>query len=372
MSKSLNRLFVLAGVAIGVYFLISLFANLSQLADAADRVYAGSGRPLFLTLAGVSVIALLAPLFYYFSLPRPLIPPDETSGPVHEAYLGRLALELNANPHVAAARKDEPHWEIDAAIAHLDTRARQVIAEHARTVFIGTTLMQSGRLDGLVVLATQARMVWRIAHVYYRRPSPRQFFYLYSNVAASALIAENLSDIDIGEITAPIVAAATPSLVGAVPGLQSASNLLVNSLANGAANAFLTLRVGLVARGYCRAQAMPTRSEVRRRATLDALVMFGEIVQSNAGQIAGAVWQRIGGTAAQIARAAGKGVVDAATTTAEGVASATGKVVESVKSALEIAGERLADAGRAARRIAYPRKASPTAEEIASATRESS
>ncbi|MES3000288.1 MAG: DUF697 domain-containing protein [Pseudomonadota bacterium] len=351
MSKSLHRLFLLAGVAIGVYFLISLFANLSQLADAADRVYAGSGRPLFLTLAAVSVVALLAPLFYYFSLPRPLIPPAETSGPVHDAYLARLAIELNANPHVAAVRKDEPHWEIDAAIAHLDMRAKQVIAEHARTVFIGTTLMQSGRLDGLVVLATQARMVWRIAHVYYRRPSPRQFLYLYSNVAASALIAENIADIDLGEITAPIVAAATPSLVGAVPGMQAASNLLVNSLANGAANAFLTLRVGLVARGYCRAQAMPGRAEIRRRATLDALVMFGEIVQSNAGQIAGAVWQRIGGTAAQIARSAGKGVVSAATSTAEGIADATNAAVASIKSALEVTGKQLKDLAEKAVRL---------------------
>lgn len=52
--------------------------------------------------------------------------------------------------------------------------------------------MKNGRLDGLVVLSCPLRMLWRIASVYYQRPPPRQMLYLYSNVGANVLFADNI------------------------------------------------------------------------------------------------------------------------------------------------------------------------------------
>lgn len=344
MSKSMGRLLGLAGLAVVFYFIVSLVANLSQLADAADRVYMGAGRPLFIVLAGIAFAALLAPLVYYLRLPRPLVPPADETGAEYTAYRERLAKVLMANP---ALRNVE--WAgVEPAMAALNQRAEETIRAHARTVFIGTALMQSGRLDGLVVLTAQARMVWTIAGLFYVRPSPRQLLYLYSNVAASALVAQNLGDLDLGELTAPMVSAAAPSLMGAVPGLQAASNLLVNSLADGAANAFLTLRVGMMARSYCSSLVQPDRRQIRKSATIDALAMFSQIVQDNAAQIASAVWQRVGSTASGIANSAARGTKDAANAT-----------VEALSKALEVTGRQLKEfadavarkAGRAPLRV---------------------
>jgi hypothetical protein len=134
------------------------------------------------------------------------------------------------------------------------------------------------------------RMTYRIASTYYRRPSPRQMLYLYGNVGANVLVADNLTDVDFAGIVTPVVTAAIPSLKGAVPGLQGISHLLVNSFANGAANAFLTLRVGLIARDYCAALTHPDKARIRKSATLAALTMVADIAKEQGSRVAQAAW----------------------------------------------------------------------------------
>jgi hypothetical protein len=160
----------------------------------------------------------------------------------------------------------------------------------ASAIFASTAVMQNGRLDALVVFGSQVRMTYRIASIYYRRPSPRQMMYLYGNVGANVLVADNLQDVDFAGIVTPVVTAAIPSLKGAVPGLQGISHLLVNSFANGAANAFLTLRVGLIARDYCAALTYPDKARIRRSATLAALSMVAEIAREQGTRVAQAAW----------------------------------------------------------------------------------
>jgi hypothetical protein len=73
---------------------------------------------------------------------------------------------------------------------------RKQVPSTASPVFLSTAVLQSGRLDVLVVLAAQTRLIWRIAHVYYQRPSLRDFAQLYVNVASTALVAAGIEDID--------------------------------------------------------------------------------------------------------------------------------------------------------------------------------
>ena len=80
-----------------------------------------------------------------------------------------------------------------------------------------------------------------------------------------------------------MVALIIPSAKGAIPGVQGISHLLVNSIANGTANAFLTLRVGIVARRYLEATAVPSRQETQRSATVSALALVGAIARGKRG-----------------------------------------------------------------------------------------
>src|SRR3954454_15562006 len=161
--------------------------------------------------------------------------------------------------------------DVDAAICLLDKHADDVVVSTASAVFLSTAVLQSGRLDVLVVLAAQTRLIWKIAHVYYQRPSLRDFVQLYANVGSTALIAAGIEDIDVDVLVGTIFG----STVAAIPGMH----LLASSVLSGSANAFLTLRVGMITKEYCRARTQLEKKGLRRAATLQAAKLLGSIVR---------------------------------------------------------------------------------------------
>jgi hypothetical protein len=151
--------------------------------------------------------------------------------------------------------------------------------------------MQNGRLDGLVVLFTQIQMVNRVARIYVQRPSPRELMRLYANVAGTALIATGLESLDLGEMIAPLATSVVPAIKGGIPGLSGISALLVKCISNGAANAFLTLRVGEVARRYCALTSRCSRDAIRKSATAEAVHHLGRIVRENGALVVKKIWE---------------------------------------------------------------------------------
>jgi hypothetical protein len=181
--------------------------------------------------------------------------------------------------------------DIPAALVKLSHDADKIIQDTANNVFVGTAVMQNGRLDGLIVLVAQLRMVWQISKIYYQRPSPRQMLYLYSNVGTTVFLADGLQQLNFMELAAPLVASVIPSLKGAIPGLQGIATLMVNSIANGSANAFLTLRVGIVTKQYCETLTTPVSKVVRESATKIAFKHVGQITKENGANLAKATWK---------------------------------------------------------------------------------
>jgi|APLak6261670063_1056076.scaffolds.fasta_scaffold00907_1 hypothetical protein len=304
MNKSMSRIIVAIMAFVLLYICIVLVGNIIQIADAADRIHLGAGQPVFLVLITIFLITAASPFYLYFKLPKALIPPSETSGPIFEKYLIQLRQRLSLNARLSGVPLESKE-DIQSAIALLSKESDKVIRETATAVFVSTSIMQSGRLDGLITLFTQARMVWRIACVYQQRPSPRQMLYLYSNVGANALLAESIEEIDLSEIVAPLFAS---SITSSIPGMS----LIMNSVANGTANAFLTLRVGSITRQYCEALSTPSRNLVRRSATLSAIAIVGDIVKENGSRIVSGSWGMV------------KGAVDSTVQSAKNVAGKVG------------------------------------------------
>ena len=144
----------------------------------------------------------------------------------------------------------------------LDEDATRIVKQMATTVFLTTAVSQSGRLDALLVLVTQSRMIWRIAHLYYQRPSVRELVHLYSNVAATAFVVGELDDLELHQMIQPVAAGSLGTVAGAIPGFQVMTTIVVNSLLSGSANAFLTLRVGHDRQGLLRLAGRPAAGEV--------------------------------------------------------------------------------------------------------------
>jgi hypothetical protein len=172
--------------------------------------------------------------------------------------------------------------------------------------------MQNGRLDGLIVLFTQIQMVGRIARIYVQRPSPRELMRLYANVAGTAFIASGLESLDLGEMVAPLAVSVVPALKGGIPGLSGISALLVKCVSNGAANAFLTLRVGEVARRYCELTSRCPAELIRKSATAAAVQHLGRIVRENGALVVKKIWA-----------STGRALIDSGVSKAEDIAGAT-------------------------------------------------
>ncbi|NIP57058.1 MAG: DUF697 domain-containing protein, partial [Gemmatimonadetes bacterium] len=156
--------------------------------------------------------------------------------------------------------------EIEAALAALDDDAARAIKAAGSRAFLVTAVSQSGALDALVMLGLQSRLVWEVAHVYAQRPTLRDMAYLYANVLGTTFLATELDEAELSEAIQPVLSSVLGSAASAVPGLQVASAVFVNSVTSGTANAFLTLRVGIIAQEYSRALVRPERSTLRRSA----------------------------------------------------------------------------------------------------------
>jgi len=306
-----RKFIIILAALISVCVVSLVIAGVTSLMSLADRIHPIAGTIVFWSICAAAGFLALYCGVAYARLPAALVPPEEVSGPKHDAYLQALRLRLAANPRT----RDMPlatNEEIEAAVGQLSVEADSVVRRTASTVFLSTALMQNGRLDGLIILFTQIQMVGRIARIYVQRPSPRELVRLYANVAGTAFIASGLESLDLGEMVAPLAVSVVPALKGGIPGLSGISVLLVKCVSNGAANAFLTLRVGEVARRYCELTSRCPPELIRKSATAAAVQHLGRIVRENGALVVRKIWL-----------STGRALIDSGMSKAEDIADAT-------------------------------------------------
>ena len=310
-SSSTRRIVLVVVGTITTCLALLIIAGVASMVSLADRIHPIAGTIVFWSVCLAAGFFALYYAVAYTRLPPALGPPEEDFGPKYDAYLQTLRARLATNPRtrdLPVVTKDE----IEKAIGHLSTQADLVVRRTASTVFLSTALMQNGRLDGLVVLFTQIQMVGRIARIYVQRPSPRELARLYANVAGTAFVASGLESLDLGEMVAPLAVSVVPALKGGIPGLSGISALLVKCVSNGAANAFLTLRVGEVARRYCELTSKCPPELIRKSATAAAVQHLGRIVRENGALVVKKIWA-----------STGRALIDSGVSKAEDIAGAT-------------------------------------------------
>jgi len=287
MKTQLRRLTMYVSIIVCILFVLFVVNQTAQVVELASTASPILGQVVLYGLLALYAVLLIIPLVTLARLPGAMLPPADQDSPEYSAYLKKLAARLKANPHLAGRdiSADEPAT-IEAALKHLDGVATAAIQSIATTVFVSTAVSQSGRLDAIMVLMAQSRMVMRVAQIYYQRPGLRQIAHLYANVGATTFMVREIEDLDIAEQIEPIITAAlSGSLAGAVPGVNIAANLVTSSILEGTANAFLTLRVGAIAREYCGALIQTDRRVVRRSASVEAAASLGSIVVKSAGAV---------------------------------------------------------------------------------------
>jgi hypothetical protein len=271
MPKTAKKIVLVVVAFILVVFTVFLFNQTTQIVQSARAVNVVFGNGVMWGLIFTYCILLATPLWLWFRLPKRMLPPEATEGTAaYDRFLADFRKRLSLHPRLRGHALNST-TDIETALQKLDKHADDVVTSTASAVFLSTAVLQSGRLDVLVVFAAQTRLIWQVAHVYYQRPSLRDFVQLYANVASTAFIAAGIEDIDVDVLVGTIFG----STVAAIPGMH----LLASSILSGSANAFLTLRVGMITKEYCRCTVRVEKAGLRRAATVKAAKLLGSIVR---------------------------------------------------------------------------------------------
>lgn len=289
MNKAFKKITFLTSGLILLFFVIFVINQTSQVVELADKVNRGFGSIVFWGLLIIYAVLILIPVVLFLRLPRSLPPPKSEDAREFGAYLEVLQRRLASNPCLRGLDLSN-RQQIENALALLAKNADKIIHQAAATVFISTAISQSGRLDAFLVLSAQSRMVWQIARLYYQRPMLRDLIGLYANVAGTAFLASEIQDVDISEQVTPVLSTALGALAVTIPGFQLAATILVNSVLTGTANAFLTLRVGIIARRYCGSLVVAERRTLHRAASAEAAKLLGSIVKQGTAKLSKALW----------------------------------------------------------------------------------
>lgn len=288
MDKSLKRMLAYLGIGLLLLLILTVINQVYQISVTASTIHPAFGQIVTILLSAVFLVLFLVPLFGFLRLRKPLVMPDESDAAAYAAYLSEVKQRLRGNRILEAEgfafdESKELRSQIEDALAVLDKESLKVMNETSSQVFLTTAISQNGVLDGLFVLFNLSRIVWTISNIYNQRPSLREIFYLYTNVAVTVLMAREIEDlILVEEQLEPLI----DSLIGStisqmVPGATAVTNLIVSSVIEGAINAFLTLRVAAMAKRYSVSLTKVDRRLVKRYAALEAIGLFRTIVQQN-------------------------------------------------------------------------------------------
>jgi hypothetical protein len=346
MKRSMIRITLLIASLLLVAFTVGVVNQTAQVVTLAGTLAPWFGNIVLWILLAIYAACIGVPLYLIFRFPKPLTAPASEDDLTYPAHLELLKARLAANPHLGgtiAASKAE----VEQALKKLDSVAEERTRAAASRVFISTAISQNGSLDILLVLSAQQKLILDIARIYSERPSLRDLLVLYANVAGTAFVAGGLDELDVSEQMEPVLGALMGSALGAIPGLGAATTVLTNSILSGTANAYLTLRVGIIAQQYSRSVVLPPRRNVRRSAMLKATGMLGSITlegskrimisvknaaKHRAGAAVGAAGDNVrlaggavrdGGTAAASATLQGARSVGASLSSAAGAAAAS-------------------------------------------------
>ncbi len=257
--------------------LLTFYANISEVNPLLAKVVTG-----FLTIVVLGL--LLSPVVLYLKLPKALIPPQNPEE--QDVYRARLRKRLRANGLLKnkniSLSTDE---DLKEALKILDEKANTIINDTATSVFLTTAVSQNGKLDAFTVLVTQCKMIWSIAHLYWQRPSLKDMSHLYGNVGAAAFLASEIEDIDLSRQIEPILNAVVKSPGRSIPLVGHAAHILTDSLLEGSTNAFLTLRVGVIAKRYCGSLEVYQAKKVKKHAFMEASIMLKSLMLATSGKI---------------------------------------------------------------------------------------
>lgn len=148
---------------------------------------------------------------------------------------------------------------------------KRIIIRNAKTVLLSTAISQNSKLDLYSTVSVNLKMIKEIVTVCGFRPNMRNLSKLTVNVASTALIAEGLESLKLEDVL-------PTNMISALSNIPLLKPIL-SSVSQGVINALLTIRIGLVTRGYLFTDAKNvSKALIRAEAFKDAMILLPIVV----------------------------------------------------------------------------------------------
>lgn len=148
---------------------------------------------------------------------------------------------------------------------------RRIIIKNAKTVMLSTAISQNAKLDMVSVVTVDLKLIKEIVVACGFRPSMKNLSKLTVRVASTALIAEGLESLNLEDV----LPNQAMSAISNIPLLKP----IMSSVMQGVANALMTIRIGLVTRGYLFSDSQNmTKEKIRLVAFKDSVTILPQVI----------------------------------------------------------------------------------------------
>ncbi len=326
MISTLKKILLPLSVLVILGFVLFMINQISGVYLMLKEINQLTANVVLVLLSAVAIGLVGWPVLLFLKLPRAIsLPKNQDELP---RYRQHLLKRLRRN-EILQAQGIQPQKVEDLAesILVLNQSANKVIQQTATAVFLTTSVSQNGKLDALTILATQSRMVWKIAHIYYQRPSLRELIYLYANVAGSSFLASEIEDLDVSQQVEPVISSFLKNSAGkSIPVIGPTANIILDSLLEGSTNAFLTLRVGNIAQKYCACNEVVDKKSIRKSAFMESASQLKGIVMKSSGQIMSGLLKATRKAGVDTLKSGWEGIKNTGVKVAEGISEAGQKI----------------------------------------------
>jgi len=131
-------------------------------------------------------------------------------------------------------------------VKEINVKISKIINESSTKVLISTAISQNNKFDALTVAILNVRLIMRIVIACGYHPTYPQLYKLIVKVFRNALIAYTIQSMNVDEVIFNGINKLVKGALSQIPILGE----VTKSLTQGAANALLTLRVGIITRKY--------------------------------------------------------------------------------------------------------------------------
>jgi len=285
MKKLGKPFWIFIGIA-SVFFLIMIIVSaVMDLGEKAARIHDYLAYGLYVVSAVLFIILFVRPLFIVIFSPTfsidHLYTQEENLKKNYRMYK-KVAKNLLDEDYLSDEEKDRINVALSDSLAlktelssifdhTIKKELNQMIVEHAETVFLSTAISQNGRLDAIAVITINLKLIKNLVQKCGFRPTYASLGKLSLNVLGTAIIAENLEELDFSTL----FPSSTINALAEIPLLKT----VTGSFAQGMGNALLSLRVGIICRNYLFMNLKGlTKKDVRKLAFAEAVVLLPRVI----------------------------------------------------------------------------------------------